>query len=124
MLLFLWLAKGVNAVRGVMVAGSSALLVSSITLVVMYLNARSAGATEEMLFTMDYTWFAPLHINYSVGVDGISVAMLLLSAIRQPPPAQPLRSPQTSRREERIFPTDCLTRPTTIRPSASRPRPT
>ena len=81
MLLFLWLAKGVNAVRGVMVAGASALLISSITLVVMYLNARHAGATEDMLFTMDYTWFAPLHINYTVGVDGISVAMLLLSSI-------------------------------------------
>ncbi len=81
MLLFLWIAKGVNAVRGVMVAGSSALLASSIVLVVMYLNARSAGATEEMLFTTNHTWFAPLHINYSVGVDGISVAMLLLSSV-------------------------------------------
>lgn len=81
MLLFLWIAKGVNAVKGVMVAGSSALLASSIVLVVMYLNARSAGATEEMLFTTNHTWFAPLHINYSVGVDGISVAMLLLSSV-------------------------------------------
>lgn len=81
MLLFLWLAKGVNAVRGVMVVGASALLVSAITLVVMYLNARHAGATDEMLFTADYVWFAPLHINYTVGVDGISVAMLLLSSI-------------------------------------------
>ena len=27
------------------------------------------------------TWYAPLHIAYSVGVDGISVVMLLLSAI-------------------------------------------
>ena len=36
MLLFLWLAKGVNAVRGVMVAGASALLISSITLVFLY----------------------------------------------------------------------------------------
>ena len=34
-----------------------------------------------MLFTADHVWYAPLNIHYSVGVDGISVAMLLLSAI-------------------------------------------
>ena len=34
-----------------------------------------------MLFRADTVWYAPLHIAYSVGVDGISVAMLLLSAV-------------------------------------------
>ena len=34
-----------------------------------------------MLFRADTLWYAPLHISYSVGVDGISVAMLLLSAV-------------------------------------------
>ena len=34
-----------------------------------------------MLYTDSYMWYAPLHICYSIGVDGISVAMLLLSAI-------------------------------------------
>ena len=34
-----------------------------------------------MLFRADTVWYAPLNIAYSVGVDGISVAMLLLSAI-------------------------------------------
>ena len=34
-----------------------------------------------MLFTASTVWYAPLHICYSVGVDGISVAMLLLSSI-------------------------------------------
>ena len=34
-----------------------------------------------MLYTASHMWFAPLHISYSVGVDGISVAMLLLSSI-------------------------------------------
>ncbi len=47
----------------------------------MYLGERSAGNTAEMLFRADTLWYAPLHISYSVGVDGISVAMLLLSAI-------------------------------------------
>ena len=81
MLLCLWLARGIKAVRGVMLAGSSALLITAISLVVVYLKARQAGAAAEMLFTSDFTWFAPLHINYTVGVDGISVAMLLLSSI-------------------------------------------
>ena len=47
----------------------------------MYLNARHAGATDEMLFRADMVWYPALNIHYSVGVDGISVAMLLLSAI-------------------------------------------
>ena len=34
-----------------------------------------------MLFTYSVAWFPSLHIAYSVGVDGISVVMLLLSAI-------------------------------------------
>ena len=46
-----------------------------------YLGERGAGNTAEMLFTADTVWYAPLNIHYSVGVDGISVAMLLLSAV-------------------------------------------
>ena len=34
-----------------------------------------------MLFTGTWSWFTPLNINLAVGVDGISVAMLLLSSI-------------------------------------------
>lgn len=81
MLLGLWVSKSLGQIRGVMVAGSSALLVLSVTLVFMYLGERAAGNTTEMLFTDSLVWYAPLHINYAVGVDGISVAMLLLSAI-------------------------------------------
>lgn len=81
MLLGLWLSKGIKAIRGVMVVGASALMVCAVALVIMYLNDRAAGATGEMLYMASFTWFEPLHIKYSVGVDGISVAMLLLSAI-------------------------------------------
>ncbi len=81
MLLGLWLSKSINQVRGVMVVGSSALLLLAIGLTVSFLNLRAAGATDEMLYTGSMVWFAPLHIRYEVGVDGISVAMLLLSAI-------------------------------------------
>ena len=81
MLLGLWLSKGIKAIRGVMVVGASALVVCAVALVIMYINDRAAGAEGEMLYTASFTWFEPLHIKYSVGVDGISVAMLLLSAI-------------------------------------------
>ena len=81
MLLGLWLSKGIKAIRGVMVVGASALVVCAVALEIMYLNDRAAGAEGEMLYTASFTWFEPLHIKYSVGVDGISVAMLLLSAI-------------------------------------------
>lgn len=81
MLAGLWAARGIKAIRGVMVTGASALLIASVVLTFMYLGERSAGNTAEMLFRADTLWYAPLHISYSVGVDGISVAMLLLSAI-------------------------------------------
>ena len=81
MLLGLWLARGIGQIRAVMVTGASALLVLAGVLTVMYLNARAGGATDEMLFCADVAWYPALNIHYSVGVDGISVAMLLLSAI-------------------------------------------
>ena len=81
MLAGLWAARGIKAIRGVMVTGASALLIASVVLTFLYLGERSAGNTAEMLFRADTLWYAPLHISYSVGVDGISVAMLLLSAV-------------------------------------------
>ena len=64
-----------------MVAGSTALLLLSIWLTVAFVQARNAGNTDVMLFTYSTPWFRPLNIAYSVGVDGISVVMLLLSSI-------------------------------------------
>ena len=81
MLLGLWLSRNISQIRAVMVTGASALVALSVALTVMYLNARSNGATDEMLFCADMVWYPALNIHYSVGVDGISVAMLLLSAI-------------------------------------------
>ncbi len=86
MLLGLWLSRNLNQVRGVMVAGASLLLVTAIYLTVDYLGLRHAEIAQgvepaEMLYTSSVMWYAPLHICYSIGVDGISVAMLLLSAI-------------------------------------------
>jgi len=81
MLLGLWIARNVQQVRAVMVTGASALLLLAIWLTVTFIQMRHAGNTDTMLFTDSIPWFRPLNICYSVGVDGISVVMLLLSAI-------------------------------------------
>lgn len=77
----MFLTKDIRRIRAIMVAGASLLLGLSVVLVAMYLGERSAGNGAEMLFTADAVWYAPLNIHYSVGVDGISVAMLLLSSV-------------------------------------------
>ncbi len=83
MLLGLWLAKNLNQVRGVMVAGASCLVVLSVWLTVYYIGHHNdPGAMKDgMMFTAAIDWFKPLNIQYAVGVDGISVVMLLLSSI-------------------------------------------
>ena len=53
MLAGLWAARGIKAIRGVMVTGASALLIASVVLTFMYLGERSAGNTAEMLFRAD-----------------------------------------------------------------------
>ncbi len=75
------LCRNIKQVRAVAVTGSLALLGLSVYLLVDYLAQRAAGETAQMLYTGPWSWFGPLNINLAVGVDGISVAMLLLSAI-------------------------------------------
>src|SRR5262245_49000590 len=72
--------KGLKQVRAVSLVSSSLQLVLSFVLLYFYWGERSAGNTAAMLFESNYTWYAPLHINYHVGVDGISIAMILLTA--------------------------------------------
>ncbi len=80
MLLGLYLSRSMAQIRTVAVAGSLALLGLSVGLLIDYLGLRAAGATEPMLYRGDWTWFAALNIKLSVGVDGISIAMLMLSS--------------------------------------------
>ena len=56
------------------------LLLSAI-LVFLFISARHAGNSAEMLFVKDILWFKSFNIHYAVGVDGISVAMLCLTSI-------------------------------------------
>ncbi len=77
----MFLCRNMRQIRAAMMTGASALLALSVALTFMFLGEREAGNAAEMLFTADAVWYAPLNIHYSVGVDGISVAMLLLSSI-------------------------------------------
>lgn len=81
MLAGLGLCRNIKQIRAVAVTGSLALLALSVYVLVEYLAIRAAGNTESMLFTGSWSWFEPLHINLAVGVDGISIAMLILSSI-------------------------------------------
>ncbi|MBO4965090.1 MAG: NADH-quinone oxidoreductase subunit M [Muribaculaceae bacterium] len=73
--------SGMNAIRAVMVIGSTALLALSAYVCIDFLALRAAGDTSEMLFTGSWMWYAPLNIHLAVGVDGISVLMLMLSSV-------------------------------------------
>ncbi len=81
MLLGLYLSRNMAQIRAVAVTGSLALLGLSVWLLVDYLGLRAAGAEGAMLYRGDWTWFEALNIKLSVGVDGISIAMLLLSSV-------------------------------------------
>ncbi len=72
--------KGLKQVRAIAFAGAGIQLLLGLALLFLYWQARSAGSTEPMLFKSGYVWFTSFNINYHVGVDGISVAMILLTA--------------------------------------------
>ncbi|MDE5828742.1 MAG: NADH-quinone oxidoreductase subunit M [Duncaniella sp.] len=81
MLVALALCRNIKQIRAVAVTGSVALTALSVWLLLEYLKLRAAGDTAEMLFMGSWSWFTPLNINLAVGVDGISIAMLILSSI-------------------------------------------
>ena len=60
------LCRNIKQIRAVAVVGSLGLIAH-----------RLIG----MLFVDSWTWFRPLNIHLAVGVDGISIAMLLLSSV-------------------------------------------
>jgi NADH-quinone oxidoreductase subunit M len=67
-------------IKWIAFTGAAIQLLLSITVLVLFQQERAAGNTAAMLFEHSYTWFAPLHINYHIGIDGISIAMILLTA--------------------------------------------
>ena len=73
--------NNMKAILGVMVTCSTVLLGLSIWLTCDFVAQRAAGNTAEMLWMGSWMWYEPLNIHLAVGVDGISVLMLLLTSI-------------------------------------------
>jgi NADH-quinone oxidoreductase subunit M len=72
--------NGLKQVRMVSVLGATVQLALAIFLLFAYWQQRSSGNASQMLFETNYSWFKALKINYHVGVDGISIAMILLTS--------------------------------------------
>ncbi len=73
--------KGLKQVRMVALTGSVLQLIATIFLLCQYWQIKSSGNLPVMLFEYKAVWYAPLKINYHIGVDGISIAMILLTAL-------------------------------------------
>ena len=72
--------KNVKGVKLISLAGSAIQFILAFVLLFAYRNERIQGNTDDMLFQQNYQWFPSLNINFHVGVDGISIAMILLTA--------------------------------------------
>ena len=74
------LVRNAKQVRLVALAGAAVQFVLAFVLLFAYYKERSTGNTLQMLFEQQYNWFPSWHISFHLGVDGISVAMILLTA--------------------------------------------
>lgn len=70
-----------NIVRWVTLSGMFAQLVTAVVLLFSYYATRNAGITAPMIFYQDVEWFKAINIHYTIGVDGISVAMIMLTSV-------------------------------------------
>ena len=73
-------SKGLERSRIVAMIGSIIQLGMAINLVFDYIKERSVN-DDIMLFAKDVVWFKNFNIHYNIGVYGISVALLALTAI-------------------------------------------
>ncbi|MGN6264666.1 MAG: complex I subunit 4 family protein [Ginsengibacter sp.] len=74
------LMRNNQQVKWMSLAGASVQIIISLFLFVYYRGEVAARNTAQMLFQQQYEWFPALHIGFHLGVDGISVAMILLTA--------------------------------------------
>lgn len=79
-ILALIFTKGLKQARLVSMAGSIIQFGMAIHLVFAYFKERAINDSI-MVFSKDVIWFEQFNIHYAIGVDGISVALLLLSSI-------------------------------------------
>lgn len=75
------LTKDNKSARLVAAGGMFLQLVMSVVLLFMYYAQRDAGNTADIIFMTDYVWFPTLNIHFTTGVDGIAVAMIMLTSV-------------------------------------------
>ena len=73
-------AKGLKQVRLIALIGSIFQLLLAGKLLMAYYQVKAQGNQSQMVFEYIQNWYAPLHLQYHIGVDGISIAMILLTA--------------------------------------------
>lgn len=73
--------NNIKQIRTVAVVGAVIEMALALILLFMFFEERAAGNLAEMLFTYDKVWFESLNIHYAIGVDGVSVLMILLTAV-------------------------------------------
>ena len=70
-----------SVIKWFALSGSVVQLGYGLWLTLHYMSYRVAGIKGNMLFENSYEWFKSLHIFYRTGVDGISLTMILLTAL-------------------------------------------
>jgi len=75
------LTKNYRQAKMAAAIGMGIQLVLAAVLILWYLALRRSGITDEFLFRTSAVWFESLNITYALGVDGISVALIGLTAI-------------------------------------------
>ena len=79
--LALLFCKELKNIRVIAAVGMTIQLLQAIRLVFIYMAERASGNDSEMILKKPYQWFDSINIQYAVGVDGISVLMILLTGI-------------------------------------------
>ncbi|HTS44688.1 MAG TPA: NADH-quinone oxidoreductase subunit M [Puia sp.] len=66
--------------RWIALVGSFIQLVFAFILLHLFYSEKAGNDAASMVFIRQYSWLTAWNINYEIGVDGISVAMILLTA--------------------------------------------
>jgi NADH-quinone oxidoreductase subunit M len=74
------LSRNRSQVKWISLFGSAVQLILAVFLLIVFRNVRGNGNVEQMIFQQDYSLFPSLKISFHLGVDGISVAMILLTS--------------------------------------------
>ena len=79
-ILILVFAKDLKQARTIALVGMLVQFAMSMNLIFAYFKERKVN-DDIMVFVKDFLWFEQFNIHYTVGVDGISVALLVLTSI-------------------------------------------